>query len=221
MISKHLLQHPRVFKNLLRFVPLLLAALLLIGCSSDSDSQGSTPGNTNQTTITHEVRLETSLGDITLGLYGQAAPASVNNFIGYVEAGFYDGLLFHRVIKDFMIQGGGFDPNFETPTLNAAIVNESNNGLSNRTGTLAMARTSAPDSAQSQFFINTVDNPLLDYRAATDDQSEQWGYAVFGEVTQGMDVVRSIESQPTGTLFSFQNLPLTPIVIQRALVVSP
>lgn len=161
------------------------------------------------------VLLETSMGDITLGLYPDQAPLSVANFLAYVEAGHYDGLVFHRVMPDFMIQAGGHEADL---TMRAGsrepIRNESDNGLSNARGTIAMARTSAPHSASAQFFINHVDNPSLDYGARPDE----WGYAVFGRVLEGMDVVDAIAAVPTGAVGGMQNVPVEPVIIVRASV---
>ena len=154
------------------------------------------------------VKLETSMGNIVIELNEQAAPVSVKNFIGYVEAGFYDGLIFHRVIPGFMIQGGGFTQQMVKKETRNPIINEAKNGLSNMRGTIAMARTSA------QFFINHRDNKFLDY---IDDNKA--GYAVFGKVTQGMDVVDAIASVETTTRNGMEDVPVEPIIIQSAKVV--
>ena len=138
------------------------------------------------------VVLVTSLGDITLELEPEKAPISVENFLNYVDAGFYDGTVFHRVIPNFMIQGGGMTANLSQKPTRPAIKNEAENGLKNDAGTIAMARTSAPDSATAQFFINLKDNDFLNHGA------RDFGYAVFGHVTQGMDVVKKIGAVPTG-----------------------
>ncbi|OHB63663.1 MAG: peptidylprolyl isomerase [Planctomycetes bacterium RBG_13_50_24] len=160
------------------------------------------------------VKLETSMGNIVIELNEQAAPVSVKNFIGYVEAGFYDGLIFHRVIPGFMIQGGGFTQQMVKKETRNPIINEAKNGLSNMRGTIAMARTSDPDSATAQFFINHRDNKFLDY---IDDNKA--GYAVFGKVTQGMDVVDAIASVETTTRNGMEDVPVEPIIIQSAKVV--
>ncbi|MGA8278752.1 MAG: peptidylprolyl isomerase [Rhodanobacteraceae bacterium] len=155
---------------------------------------------------------KTSLGDITVELYPDKAPKTVDNFLGYVKSGFYDGTVFHRVIANFMIQGGGFTKTLRQKPTRAPIVNESNNGLSNLVGTLAMARTADPNSASAQFFINTVDNKRLDYISATNP-----GYCVFGKVVSGMDVVKKIDAAPTGAQGPFRSdVPTTPIVIEKA-----
>ena len=161
-----------------------------------------------------KVLLKTSMGDITVELYPDKAPKSVENFLAYAKSGFYDGTIFHRVIATFMIQGGGFTNNdLQRPKqTRASIVNESKNGLSNLQGTLAMARTQDPNSATAQFFINTVDNPRLDY---TDDASP--GYCVFGKVVSGLDVVDKIKAVPTGAQGPFRSdVPTTPVVIEKA-----
>ena len=154
-----------------------------------------------------KVRLATSMGDIVIELDAQKAPKSVANFEQYVKEGHYDGTVFHRVIDGFMIQGGGMTPDLrETPT-HKPIPLESHNGLTNTVGTVAMARTNARDSATAQFFINVKDNPFLD---AGD------GYAVFGRVVSGMDVVDKIRTVPTTTKGPFENVPVTPVVIKKA-----
>jgi cyclophilin family peptidyl-prolyl cis-trans isomerase len=140
------------------------------------------------------VLMQTSLGDIRLDLYPDKAPKTVANFLHYVDQGFYDGTVFHRVIEGFMIQGGGFDTSYERKPTDKPIPSEADNGLKNERGTIAMARTTDPNSATSQFFINEVDNPALDF---TGKSLRGWGYAVFGRVTDGMDVVEHIASQPT------------------------
>nr|WP_304609764.1 peptidylprolyl isomerase [Motiliproteus sp. SC1-56] len=159
------------------------------------------------------VALHTSKGDIILELYPQKAPATVKNFLDYVENGFYDGLIFHRVISNFMIQGGGFTEDMTRKATNAPIKNEADNGLANEVGTVAMARTSDPHSASSQFFINTKYNEFLNFQSQT---PRGWGYAVFGKVVEGMDVVRAIEATPTTVRAGFRDVPQTPVVIQTA-----
>lgn len=156
------------------------------------------------------VLIKTSLGDITVELFPEKAPKTVDNFLQYVKSGFYDGTVFHRVINNFMIQGGGFTPALKQKPTRPPIVNEANNGLSNVLGTLAMARTADPDSASAQFFINVVDNPRLDWSATSP------GYCVFGKVVSGMDVVDKIKAVPTGAQGPFRgDVPLTPVVIQK------
>lgn len=159
-----------------------------------------------------KVRMSTSLGDIDLVLYAGKAPVTVKNFLSYVDKGEYNGTIFHRVIKGFMIQGGGFDKNLEKRPTRNPIPNEADNGLKNLAGTIAMARTNIPDSATNQFFINTANNGFLDFKEKT---VQGWGYTVFGKVIKGMDVVRKIESSPTRYYGPFQNLPATTVVIER------
>lgn len=161
-----------------------------------------------------KVRLATSEGDIVLELDADRAPKTVANFLQYVRAGHYDGTVFHRVIESFMIQGGGMKPDLSEKPTRAPIALESRNGLSNQRGSIAMARTSVPDSATSQFFINVVDNLMLDQANARDGQ----GYAVFGKVAQGMDVVDRIRAVPTGTQGRHQNVPTKPVLINKASV---
>ena len=160
-----------------------------------------------------QVRLETSAGPVTVELYEDKAPLTVANFLKYVDAGFYDGTLFHRVIRGFMIQGGGFDQNGQRKATRAPIQNEADNGLSNERGTLAMARTGDPHSATAQFFINLVDNGNLDFSGKN---ARGWGYAVFGEVTEGMDVVEKIKAVPTGTSGFHRDVPRESVTIQKA-----
>ena len=163
------------------------------------------------------VVLTTSLGDIKIELFADKAPVTVKNFLEYVQAGYYDGTVFHRVIPGFMIQGGGMDGELrEKGGQRPPIKNESTNGLANTAGSLAMARTSVPDSATSQFFINTVDNVFLNKEKAQDGV----GYAVFGKVVEGMDVVKKIEAVKTGSKGPHQNVPVDAVVIQSAKVVS-
>ncbi len=163
-----------------------------------------------------KVRLDTSLGEIVIELDAAKAPKSVANFLEYVKAGHYDGTIFHRVIPNFMIQGGGFDPDLKQKPTRAPIALESKNGLTNVRGSVAMARTSVPDSATAQFFINLKDNAFLD-SANTPDGS---GYAVFGKVVSGMDVVDKIWAVPTGNKGPYQNVPVTPVLIRKASVES-
>ena len=141
-----------------------------------------------------KVEITTTLGPITVELNQDKAPKTVENFLGYVKSGFYDGTIFHRVISGFMIQGGGMDKDMKTKATNSSIENEASNGLSNLDGSIAMARTSDPHSATAQFFINTEDNPGLDFQSETE---QGWGYCVFGEVDDGMDVVTKIDAVPT------------------------
>ena len=162
------------------------------------------------------VDLHTNLGTITLQLDAEKAPISVTNFLKYVESGFYSNTLFHRVIDGFMIQGGGFEPGMKQKTAFAQIQNEANNGLKNEAYTIAMARTSEPHSATSQFFINVADNAFLNFTAPT---SQGYGYCVFGRVVKGTEVVDKIKKVKTGNISSHQDVPLQNVVIQSAEVV--
>ncbi len=156
------------------------------------------------------VRIQTSLGPLTLELQPARAPQTVANFLHYVDSGFYSGLVFHRVIPGFMVQGGGFSPVMERQDTRAPIPLEANNGLRNLRGSIAMARTNHPDSATSQFFINLVDNAFLDASAG------QPGYTVFGRVIEGLEVIDRIAAQPTGNRGPFRDVPLQPILIESA-----
>ena len=159
--------------------------------------------------------METSMGTITLELNEEKAPVTVANFAKYAKAGFYDGTIFHRVIDGFMIQGGGFTRSMDQKETEAPIRNEAMNGLRNLRGTIAMARTSVVDSATSQFFINLVDNDFLDFTSPT---PPGFGYAVFGEVTDGLEVVDAIGKVKTGFAGPHQNVPEEPIVIKKVMV---
>ena len=164
------------------------------------------------------VKMTTSKGVILIELDAEKAPISVENFLAYVNDGFYDGTIFHRVIPDFMIQGGGFTPDMGQKPTRAPIKNEAANGLKNLRGTVAMARTNVPDSATSQFFINLKDNAFLDYRGP---QPQLIGYAVFGRVVSGMDVVDEIAAVPTGQAGPHGDVPLTPVMIESVQLVTP
>ncbi|MGQ0749589.1 MAG: peptidylprolyl isomerase [Betaproteobacteria bacterium] len=159
-----------------------------------------------------QVELKTTMGTIVLELDADRAPETVKNFQQYVQSGHYNGTVFHRVIPGFMIQGGGFTADLGHKPTREPIRNEANNGLRNMVGTIAMARTSDPHSATSQFFINVADNPALDYREGN------FGYAVFGKVISGMDVVQSIVTVPTAARPPHQNVPVKPVVIESARV---
>jgi len=181
----------------------LLAALLTAAGASAAQAEENHP----------MVTLETSLGAITLELDAQHAPKTVENFLSYVKAGFYDGTIFHRVISDFMIQGGGMDAEMQEKDTGAPIENEADNGLKNAAYTVAMARTMDPHSATAQFFINVKDNGFLNHRGKTTDG---WGYAVFGKVTAGTEVVDAIKAVATGRRGYHDDVPLEPVVILRA-----
>ena len=162
------------------------------------------------------VKLETSMGDIFLELDEASAPKTVANFLNYVNSGHYDGTIFHRVIDGFMIQGGGMTADMKEKNTGAPIENEADNGLKNDTYTVAMARTSDPHSATAQFFINVKKNDFLDH---TDKSPDGWGYAVFGKVAKGHPVVNKMKAVPTGRKNMYDDVPVTPIVINKASVV--
>ncbi|NOV26937.1 peptidyl-prolyl cis-trans isomerase [Cupriavidus necator] len=163
-----------------------------------------------------KVQLQTNKGVITLELDAEKAPKSVENFLSYVRKGHYDNTIFHRVIKNFMIQGGGFEPGMKQKDTDAPIENEAGNGLKNDRYTVAMARTNAPHSATAQFFINVVDNDFLNFSSPT---PQGFGYAVFGKVVDGTDVVEQIKGVRTGSSGFHQDVPLEDVVIEKAVVV--
>lgn len=158
-----------------------------------------------------EVRLQTSMGTMLIELYADKAPKTVKNFLDYVDEGFYDGTIFHRVIDNFMIQGGGFEPGMRQKQTHDPVNNEADNGLRNEPYTLAMARTPDPHSATAQFFINVADNDFLNFTAPT---SNGWGYAVFGRVTEGTEVVDAIRRVATGNKGMHQDVPVDDVVIE-------
>jgi cyclophilin family peptidyl-prolyl cis-trans isomerase len=208
-----------MMNNKFWYYGLLAVVVLVNGCSEKTNKAQADKKTINlernivksQSNI---VKLETSKGNIVIELNEQAAPVTVSNFLGYVEVGFYDGTIFHRVIPGFMIQGGGFTEQMARKKTRAPIINEAKNGLSNLRGTIAMARTSDPDSATCQFFINHSDNEFLNYV----DESKA-GYAVFGKVTEGMDVVDTIAAIKTTTKNSMEDVPVETVTIQSAKVV--
>jgi Peptidyl-prolyl cis-trans isomerase (rotamase) - cyclophilin family len=163
-----------------------------------------------------QVKIETTQGVIVAELYPQAAPRTVENFLQYVKDGFYDGTIFHRVIKSFMVQGGGFTKDMQEKTTRPPVVNEADNGLKNETGTLAMARTGDPNSATAQFFINTKNNDDLNFRSK---DVQGWGYCVFGKVISGLDVVKLIEGVATASQPPYEDVPRTPVVMTKVTVV--
>jgi peptidyl-prolyl cis-trans isomerase B (cyclophilin B) len=163
--------------------------------------------------MTKTIELHTNHGVIRAELDDAKAPATVANFLSYVKAGHYDGTVFHRVIKGFMVQGGGFEPGLKQKPAQAPIANEANNGLKNDKYTLAMARTNAPHSASSQFFINATDNDFLNFKS---ESPQGWGYAVFGKVVAGTEVVDAIERVKTGRQGGYDDVPLEDVVITRA-----
>ena len=185
---------------------LLVALAALVACSS---ALASNP----------EVELKTSMGTITLELYPDKAPRTVENFLQYVKDGHFKGTIFHRVINGFMVQGGGFSTDYAQKKTRPPVANEANNGLKNDVGTVAMARTSDPQSATAQFFINHKNNDFLNYSAPT---PQGWGYTVFGKVVKGMDVVNKIAAVETGPMGPFaSDVPRKPVVIEDAKIVSP
>lgn len=159
-----------------------------------------------------QVKFETTAGDFIVEIDESRAPLTVANFLQYVRDGFYSGTIFHRVVDGFVIQGGGYTPDFVLKPARPPIANESGNGLGNRRGTIAMARTEAPHSADAQFYVNLADNPMLDPKPT------RWGYAVFGEVISGMNVVDEIGHAATGNRGDMQNVPVTPVVITKATI---
>lgn len=203
-------------ENMFKYVSLVLGLLVIIliflililsiqNNNVNSDSNDIKDNNLSSNIVI----IETSMGNIKIKLDPTAAPITVANFKSYVNDGFYDGLIFHRIIGNFMIQGGGFTSSMIQKQTKAPIKLESNNGLKNTVGTIAMARTNVPDSATSQFFINVVDNSFLDY------SSSNPGYAVFGKVIEGMDVVNKIKSVKTTTKNGMQNVPVNNVVINK------
>ena len=192
-------------------IVLLLATLALNGFAAPQTTGASKPANP-------KILMNTSLGNITLELYADKAPVTVANMLQYIHDGFYDGTLFHRVIGNFMIQGGGFTPNFRRKPTRAPIINEAGNGLQNKRGTIAMARLADPHSATAQFFINVVDNDFLDHKSNAPDE---FGYCVFGKVIKGMHVVDKIKSVKTGAAGPFRSdVPLTPVIINKITVIN-
>ncbi len=195
---------------------LMLAGFMLPALAIAQDTAPAVaPTEAVVTTPGPRVALHTNLGDIIVELDSAKAPLSAENFLTYVKDGYYNGTVFHRVIDNFMAQGGGYTTDLQAKPTRAPIQNEANNGLSNLRGTLAMARTGEPHSAQAQFFINLVDNPRLDY--VSDQNGMTWGYAVFGKVVEGMDVVDKIRAIPTHGQGPFRtDVPTQPVVIERA-----
>lgn len=195
----------------MKALPIISILILIVSCSNTGVKMEK--DNENQNIV---VVLETSKGNIEIQLFEKEAPISTKNFLDYVNEGFYDGLIFHRVIGNFMIQGGGFGRGMNQKQTKEPIKNEAINGLKNLRSTIAMARTNVVDSATSQFFINVADNPFLDH---VDDSSRGFGYAVFGKVISGMGVVDEIKSVNTGVVKGFQDAPLEPVIINKAYVI--
>lgn len=192
---------------------LALASLVLAGSAA---SAATAPAPAAAPAKNPRVALETSKGKIVIELDAAKAPNTTENFLSYVRSGFYDGTIFHRVIDNFMIQGGGFKADMTQKQAKAPIQNEANNGLKNDKYTVAMARTNDPHSASSQFFVNTKDNAFLNH---TGKSLQGWGYAVFGKVVEGFDVVDAIGKTPTTTKSGFQDVPATTVTITKATVV--
>ncbi len=186
-----------------RSISVCLMTFLSVSCLCFAETKEDTMTSKNPVVL-----VKTSKGDIQVELYQDKAPISVKNFLDYASEGFYDGTIFHRVIKGFMVQGGGFTKEMVQKPTKAPIKNEANNKLKNTRGTLAMARTSNVDSATAQFFINDVDNPFLDYKSPS-----EYGYAVFGKVIKGMEVVEEIAKVKTGSKGPYQDVPTVPVEI--------
>ena len=191
---------------------LILIFLLTLTITS---SYGASKIENNKDEDTTLIKIYTTQGEIELKLFDDKAPETTKNFILYAEAGKYNGTIFHRVIKDFMIQGGGHLPDLSEIATESPVVNESNNGLSNKKGTIAMARTSDPHSATSQFFINLKDNDFLDKKNAPDN----YGYCVFGEVTNGIDVVEKIGESQTGRNGMYDDVPMETVLIEKVEII--
>jgi peptidyl-prolyl cis-trans isomerase B (cyclophilin B) len=195
---------------LVGMLPLVSLSAQAAPPSTSTPKQGVTSMSTNP-----RVKMTTSLGDIVITLDAVKAPKTVANFLSYVNDGFYNGTVFHRVIDGFMVQGGGFEPGLKQKPTKANVENEANNGLKNNKYTLAMARTSDPHSATAQFFINVANNDFLNHTAPT---AQGWGYAVFGEVTEGKDIVDKMRAVATANSGFHQNVPTTDLLITKAVV---
>ena len=192
-------------------VLVLAIGAIQVGCTMAEDGK---PQNPNDPIVL----MSTSAGDVKIELFKDKAPATVANFLAYVNDKFYDGTVFHRVIPNFMIQGGGFTPDMKQKPTKAAIKNEAGNGVKNTLGTLAMARTSDINSATAQFFINTKDNDFLDHK---DDSMQGFGYCVFGKVIEGSKVVQKIEALDTTSKGPYEDVPVEPVIIKSIRVISP
>lgn len=197
-------------KIIKKLVTIFLISLAFLAAGTTKNIE---QGSSKMTNENPKVKMETSKGTMTIELYQDKAPISVENFLAYVEEGYYDGLIFHRVIPNFMIQGGGFEPGLQQKETKDQIKNEAHNGLKNERGTLAMARTMVVDSATSQFFINSKDNAFLDYR---DDSAQGYGYCVFGKVIEGEDVINIISAVKTGQVGPYGDVPVEDVVIIKA-----
>ncbi|MFI4954522.1 MAG: peptidylprolyl isomerase [Gammaproteobacteria bacterium] len=211
----------KAFKHMLG---ISICALMLVGCENkqeqkpaETTSPAAEATQTENTSVENSyVKINTNQGSFVIELNGQKAPITVKNFMNYVNEGFYSQTLFHRVIPGFMIQGGGFTTDFEQKPTQPPIKNEADNGLKNLRGTVAMARTMDPNSASAQFFINLADNDFLDYRSPT---PQGWGYAVFGKVVEGMDVIDTISKEKTGSRSGHEDVPVNNVVIESIEVV--
>jgi peptidyl-prolyl cis-trans isomerase B (cyclophilin B) len=195
---------------LVGMIPLVSLSAQAASPSNSTQKQGVTSMSTAP-----RVKMSTNQGDFIISLNAEKAPKTVANFLAYVKDGFFDGTIFHRVIDGFMIQGGGFEPGLKQKPTKAPVENEANNGLKNNKYTLAMARTSDPHSATAQFFINVANNDFLNHTAPT---AQGWGYAVFGEVVEGQDVIDKMKGVPTGNSGFHQNVPTNDVVITKAVV---
>ena len=193
-----------------------LSLTFLVACQPGAETTAATKTPITKEKTNTMVILKTSKGDIEIALNAEKAPATVKNFLSYVEDKHYDGTIFHRVIKGFMIQGGGFEPGLSQKATKSPVLNEANNGLKNDKYTIAMARTSDPHSATAQFFINAKNNDFLNFSS---ESQSGWGYAVFGEVVKGQEVVDSIESVSTGNQNGFGDVPTEDVVIESISVI--
>jgi len=224
-----MLQQIKSFKKIGKLSLATLAMIFMSACSAENNAtqnsvatqtaaakvaapSSATEATPDAATESPSVVFETSAGNFTVQLNAEAAPLTVANFLQYVENGFYNGTIFHRVISNFMIQGGGFTVDMTKKATRTPIINEADNGLKNTVGTIAMARTNAPHSATSQFFINVENNGSLNHRAKN---SRGWGYAVFGEVTEGLSVVEAIKGVAVAPRAGHQHVPLEAVIIQR------
>lgn len=221
----------------MKYIAVWCCAALMLGCAArDTESESATRTSPAESEAAEEpataqrpadsapptepapprVKMTTSMGVIFIELDSEKAPVTVDNFLSYVSSGFYDGTIFHRVIPNFMVQGGGFTPEMQQKTTRSPIKNEASNGLKNLRGTIAMARLPQPDSATSQFFINHQNNAFLDYAGPGRE-----GYAVFGKVISGMEVVDKIAAVPTQQVGPYGDVPVTPVIIESVEIVNP
>jgi len=215
--------------NLTRYISLaIIIAAAIVGyltlqkpagpeTSTKSDTSLNSNASKTKGTKTMKISMKTSLGTVIMELYPEKAPITVKNFVQYVESGHFNGTIFHRVIPGFMVQGGGFEPGMKQKDMGKPIKNEADNGLINEAGTIAMARTPDPDSATAQFFVNLKDNTFLNFSAPT---AQGWGYCVFGKVTEGMDVIQSIEKVSTGSAGMHQDVPVEDVIIEEMKVIT-